>query len=297
MIPLSPLAHERARPAARRRAVRRSARAATSRSAISAAARRGLDALIARQRAEARLGRRVEPRGAAGSRRRAAAVAACTICAGPSRPACSAWACAWRSSRPCSGTFRAAAAGIVGVYQRHRFEAEAREALVAWGAHVQRLIDGDVTRRRGRAAAPRIEFPSWGRLGLAAESGFRSHPPAAPSHPRTAPADGVRRCLPTLGCRPSEFLRVGKPVTRTCQTTRRRYPSGSRPVSRSCWRTASPPWRVSPRRRPARTNPRDCVAADQNRIPSVRLQRSPVRDGRQGARKARAGPDRQQDVE
>ena len=33
--------------------------------------------------------------------------------------------------------------GIVAVYQRHKFEAEAREALVAWGAHVQRLLDGD----------------------------------------------------------------------------------------------------------------------------------------------------------
>ena len=33
-------------------------------------------------------------------------------------------------------------AGIVGVYQRHRFEAEAREALAAWAAHLQRLLDG-----------------------------------------------------------------------------------------------------------------------------------------------------------
>jgi integrase len=33
-------------------------------------------------------------------------------------------------------------AGIVGVYQRHRFEAEAREALALWGAHLQRLLDG-----------------------------------------------------------------------------------------------------------------------------------------------------------
>ena len=36
-------------------------------------------------------------------------------------------------------------AGIVGVYQRHTFEDEAREALDAWGAHVQRLIDGRAT--------------------------------------------------------------------------------------------------------------------------------------------------------
>ena len=34
-------------------------------------------------------------------------------------------------------------AGIVGVYQRHRFEAEAREALAAWAAHLQRLLDED----------------------------------------------------------------------------------------------------------------------------------------------------------
>jgi len=32
--------------------------------------------------------------------------------------------------------------GIVGVYQRHRFEAEAREALTAWGAHIERLVTG-----------------------------------------------------------------------------------------------------------------------------------------------------------
>lgn len=31
-------------------------------------------------------------------------------------------------------------AGIIGIYQRHRFEAEAREALAAWGAHVQRCL-------------------------------------------------------------------------------------------------------------------------------------------------------------
>ena len=31
--------------------------------------------------------------------------------------------------------------GIVGVYQRHRFEAEAREALDLWGEHVVRLLD------------------------------------------------------------------------------------------------------------------------------------------------------------
>jgi hypothetical protein len=34
-------------------------------------------------------------------------------------------------------------ARIIGVYQRHRFEAEAREALATWGAHLQRLLDGN----------------------------------------------------------------------------------------------------------------------------------------------------------
>jgi integrase len=32
-------------------------------------------------------------------------------------------------------------AGIVGLYQRHRFTQEAREALALWGDHVQRLLD------------------------------------------------------------------------------------------------------------------------------------------------------------
>ena len=33
--------------------------------------------------------------------------------------------------------------GIVGIYQRHRFEAEAREALAVWVAHLQRLLADD----------------------------------------------------------------------------------------------------------------------------------------------------------
>lgn len=33
-------------------------------------------------------------------------------------------------------------AGIVGVYQRHAFEPEARDALIRWGAHVERLVTG-----------------------------------------------------------------------------------------------------------------------------------------------------------
>lgn len=32
-------------------------------------------------------------------------------------------------------------AGIVGVYQRHAFEAEARDALALWGEHITRLLD------------------------------------------------------------------------------------------------------------------------------------------------------------
>jgi hypothetical protein len=32
-------------------------------------------------------------------------------------------------------------AGVVGVYQRHKFEAEAREALALWGEYVTRLLD------------------------------------------------------------------------------------------------------------------------------------------------------------
>jgi integrase len=32
-------------------------------------------------------------------------------------------------------------AGVVGVYQRHRFELEARDALNLWGEHVTRLLD------------------------------------------------------------------------------------------------------------------------------------------------------------
>ena len=33
-------------------------------------------------------------------------------------------------------------AGIVGIYQRHSFEHEAREAVALWAAHVQRLLGG-----------------------------------------------------------------------------------------------------------------------------------------------------------
>jgi integrase len=40
-------------------------------------------------------------------------------------------------------------AGVVGIYQRHRFEDEARTALTAWGKHVLRLLSPD----RGAAVA------------------------------------------------------------------------------------------------------------------------------------------------
>jgi len=33
-------------------------------------------------------------------------------------------------------------AGIVGVYQRHGFDAEKQAALKAWGAHVMALVEG-----------------------------------------------------------------------------------------------------------------------------------------------------------
>ncbi len=33
-------------------------------------------------------------------------------------------------------------AGIVGIYQRHAFETEARDALLRWGAHIERLVTG-----------------------------------------------------------------------------------------------------------------------------------------------------------
>jgi integrase len=36
-------------------------------------------------------------------------------------------------------------AGIVGIYQKHRFEAETRMALVAWGQHVERLISSNAS--------------------------------------------------------------------------------------------------------------------------------------------------------
>ena len=110
-----------------------------------------LDALIARQRAEARLGRRVEPR--ASNRR---PTTRCrpgglhdlrrTVATGLQR-----LGVRLEVIEAVLGHVSGSRAGIVGVYQRHRFEAEAREALVAWGAHVQRLLDGE---SRGAEVVP-----------------------------------------------------------------------------------------------------------------------------------------------
>jgi integrase len=140
VIPLSPLATAvlDGLPRAGRFVV--SARGDKSFSNITHAKAR-LDTAIARQRAEARLGRRLradeEPE------------------AGDALPA-------WRlhdlrrtvatglqrlgvrleAIEAVLGHVSGSRAGIVGVYQRHRFEDEARAALAAWGAHLQRLLDG-----------------------------------------------------------------------------------------------------------------------------------------------------------
>ena len=134
-----------------------------------------LDELIARQRAAARLGRELspdEPPGAADAlppwrlhdlRR--------TVATGLQR-----LGVRLEVIEAVLGHVSGSRSGIVAVYQRHKFESEAREALGAWGAHVQRLIEGNADERRGRAAASRIELPSWGRLG-----GRRKRVPFAPA--------------------------------------------------------------------------------------------------------------------
>ena len=38
-------------------------------------------------------------------------------------------------------------AGVVGIYQRHSFDAEKRAALETWGAHVMALVEGQ---KRGK---------------------------------------------------------------------------------------------------------------------------------------------------
>ena len=64
-----------------------------------------------------------------------------TICAEPSPPACSAWACAWRSSRPCSATFQAAAPASSACTSGTRSTAEAAAAVDLWGDHLAGLLD------------------------------------------------------------------------------------------------------------------------------------------------------------
>ena len=89
------------------------------------------------------LGPAVAARGAAGSRRRAAALALARSAQDRrDRPAAPGRAAGGDRGRART-RFRQPQPASSAVYQRHRFEAEAREALVAWGAHVQRLIDGD----------------------------------------------------------------------------------------------------------------------------------------------------------
>jgi hypothetical protein len=39
-------------------------------------------------------------------------------------------------------------AGVVGIYQRHRFETEARVALVSWGEHITATIEPSDSARR-----------------------------------------------------------------------------------------------------------------------------------------------------
>ena len=193
IIPLSPLAHERAGQAARRRAVR-----------VQLARRQAVRQFQPQQGAAGRADRPPARRGRVSAANWPQTSARTpptrcrrggfTICAGPSRPDCSAWASGWRSSRPCSGTCPAAE-GIVGVYQRHRFDDEAREALAAWGAHVQRLIDGDdqPAPRSCPCGAHRVS-----ELG-AARSGRRKRVPFAPARRPLLSANGTSERVRWMG--------------------------------------------------------------------------------------------------
>ncbi len=49
--------------------------------------------------------------------------------------------------------------GVVGTYQRHSFQPEARAALEAWGAHVIGLIEGRPQAQGGTADAIRLTIP------------------------------------------------------------------------------------------------------------------------------------------
>ena len=188
-----------------------------------------LDALIARQRAEARLGRELAP-----SEQPDAADAL-----PPWRLARSAQD---RRDRPAAagraaGGHRGRARARLRQPSRHRRRLSAPPLRGRGARGAGRLGRARAAadrrrdrRRRGGAAAPRVEFPSWGRLGLAAESGFRSHPPAAPSHPRTAPADGCAdaELYVVAGDQGACGPGAGDPYLPDAQ--RRRYPSASRPV-------------------------------------------------------------------
>ena len=106
-------------------------------------AKRRLDALIARQRAEARLGRKL---GAEEQLEATDSLAPWrlhdirrSVATGLQR-----LGVRLEVIEAVLGHVSGSRAGIVGVYQRHKFEAEAREALAAWGAHLQRLLDGNV---------------------------------------------------------------------------------------------------------------------------------------------------------
>jgi hypothetical protein len=47
-------------------------------------------------------------------------------------------------------------AGVVGIYQRHHFQDEARAALIAWAEHVTRLGQSGLWRRGGAVRAQRL---------------------------------------------------------------------------------------------------------------------------------------------
>ena len=64
-----------------------------------------------------------------------------TTCAARSPPVCSGLASACRLSRRFS-IMCGSRAGIVGVYQRHTFDAEKRAALDAWARHVEAIVSG-----------------------------------------------------------------------------------------------------------------------------------------------------------
>ena len=101
-----------------------------------------LDALIARRRAEARLGRELaeteEPEPADALAPWRLHDLRRTVATGLQR-----LGVRLEVIEAVLGHVSGTRAGVVGIYQRHRFEDEAREALTAWGAHLQRRLAGD----------------------------------------------------------------------------------------------------------------------------------------------------------